>query len=541
MKRSTKRLILLIIALPFTVLLVSFVYMELMNHVEGNPRDFSTSLEWAAETLTTTGYGADTHWESPLLVGFVILVQFIGVFLVFLLFPIYVIPFLEERFETRLPGTLPASGGERYILIYRYSSSVSTLVEELTRHEHRTVIIEEDDATARRLHEQGLEVVHLRHPLDELSFDDLGHAQAIVANGSDHENATLLLVTRNLGYKGEIYARVDNPLHSQPLITWGVTAIYTPVHELAKALASRASRRIRSTIQGTQQLGEHMGVTELRIHQSSPLIGDTLEHAELRKRHGVTVLGRWRDGQFVPKSNAYSPLVAGDIIVIAGPGGSLEGLSRLAIPLTHQGPIIIAGYGDVGHEVQRLLTQAGEETIVIDQQPLEGVDIVGNVLDQVILKRSGAKNARAIVLALSHDSECLFAAMVVHEAAPDVPLVARVNRSQAIPRLYRIGVDFALSMGQVAGQRLAQHILGEEYISLEHNLKLIGIDSTGLVGQHPLLTGVHERTDCQIVAVEREGELIVEFADDLRIVDADRIYLVGPQQGIDNFHSLFQE
>ena len=32
----------------------------------------------------------------------VVAVQFLGVFLVFLIFPIYLIPFLEERFETRL-------------------------------------------------------------------------------------------------------------------------------------------------------------------------------------------------------------------------------------------------------------------------------------------------------------------------------------------------------------------------------------------------------------------------------------------------------
>jgi len=528
--------------LPVTVVLVGITYMELMNYVEGSPRGFWASIEWAAETITTTGYGADSRWQEPLMSVFVILVQFSGVFLIWLLFPIYIIPFFEERFEVRLPHTLPAPRGERYILIYRYSQSVLTLIDELARHERRTVIIEEDQATARRLSDQGLEVVHLRHPLDELRFDNIGHAGAIVANGSDHENAALLLIARDLGFAGHIYARVDDPLHCQPLTTWGVTAIYTPVHELAEALASRASRRIRSTIQGVQQLGEHLGVAELRIHRTSPLVGDTLEHAKLRKRHGVTVLGRWRSGRFVPKPPADSPLAPGDIIVIAGPQGSLEGLGRLAIPLMHQGPVIIAGYGDVGREVQQLLTDAGEETVVVDQLPMEGVDVVGNVLDRDNLERlAGVKNARAVVLTLSHDSACLFAAMVVREVAPDVPLIARVNRPQAVPRLYRIGVDSALSMGQVAGQRLARHILGEEYVSLEHNLKLVSVDAAGLVGQHPLQAGVHERTACQIVAIEREDELIVEFDEDLRIEAMDKIFLVGSQQSIDDYNSLFRD
>jgi len=541
MKRSTRRLLLLITALPFIVLLIGLIYMELMKYVEGTPRDFWPSIEWAAETLTTTGYGTDSHWESPLLIGFVIFVQFMGVFLVFMLFPIYVIPFFEERFETRLPNKLPVGDGERYILVYRYSSSVFTLIEELTRHKHRTVIIEKDEVTARRLHDEGMEVVHLRNPLDELSMDEIRHARVIVANGSDHENATLLLIAREKGFKGELYARVDDPLHSQPLVAWGATAIYTPIHELSMELAARASRRIRSAILGIQQLGEHLGVTELRIHQSSPLVGKRLEQTELRKRHGVTILGKWRDGQFVPKPYDISPLAAGDIIVIAGPLESLEGLSRLAIPLTNQGPIIIAGYGDVGRKVQQMLAEAGEDTLVIDQQPLDGVDIVGNVLDQKVLEHTAVKNARAVVVTLSHDSACLFAAMVVRNVASEVPLIARVNRVQAIPRLYHIGVDFALSIGQVAGQRLARLILGEEYISLEHNLKMIAISSTKLSGQRPQEVCSNKQSDCQIVAIERDDKLIVELDDNVEIAENDRIYLVGPQQSIDECHLRYQD
>ena len=40
-----------------------------------------------------------------------IVVQFAGVFLVFLVFPIYLIPFLEERFEARLPREIEAKSG----------------------------------------------------------------------------------------------------------------------------------------------------------------------------------------------------------------------------------------------------------------------------------------------------------------------------------------------------------------------------------------------------------------------------------------------
>src|SRR5947209_4705779 len=102
-RRSRARLLLLLLGLVLLVVVSALLYMWGMAALEGKPRGFWDSLEWASETLSTTGYGADSHWNHPLMVLLVILVQFVGVFLVFLIFPIFLIPFLEERFETRLP------------------------------------------------------------------------------------------------------------------------------------------------------------------------------------------------------------------------------------------------------------------------------------------------------------------------------------------------------------------------------------------------------------------------------------------------------
>ncbi|MEA3411662.1 MAG: NAD-binding protein, partial [Pseudomonadota bacterium] len=441
--------------------MIGIAYMELMGELEGDPRDFWTSIEWAAETLTTTGYGNDTHWREPLMVVFVIVVQFLGLFLVFLLFPVYVIPFFEERFEARLPNALPRSRGKRYILIYRYGPAVSALIGELARYQRRVVVLEENDATARRLHEKGMEVVRAPDDLNELGFDHIGHARTIVANGRDQDNATLLLIARDHGFEGPVIALVEDPLHRKPLTALGAKAVYTPDYLLASALAAGASRRISPCLPGIQQLGEYLGVAELRIHENSPLAGEVLSQTHLRERHRVVVLGMWHRGRFVPRPHADAPLHPGDIILVVGRPSVLEGLGRLASPLTRRGPIVVAGYGKVGREVRQMLEDAGERTVVIDRMPGEGVDVVGNVLHRNMIERAGVASASAVVLALSSDSECLFAATVVREFAPDVVLVAGVNRERAVHRLYGVGADFALSMGKVAGQLLARHLLGE--------------------------------------------------------------------------------
>lgn len=104
MHRSRIRLLLLVLGLALMIVVSTLLYMWGMAALEGKPRNFWQSLEWAGETLSTTGYGADAGWRHPAMVLFVVAVQFIGVFIVFLIIPIYLIPFLEERFEVRLPS-----------------------------------------------------------------------------------------------------------------------------------------------------------------------------------------------------------------------------------------------------------------------------------------------------------------------------------------------------------------------------------------------------------------------------------------------------
>jgi voltage-gated potassium channel len=533
LKRSTRGLLLLLASLPVAVLVLALLYMAGMDYLEGNPRGFWWSIEWAAETLTTTGYGADAHWSSPLMVLLVIAGQFLGIFLVFLVFPIYVLPFFEERFEGRLPSVLPALDDRKCVLIYGYGPAVAMLIDDLARFGRRVVVLEEDRDTARRLQERGVEVVHASLGDEYLDLGPLRGAEAIVANGEDHDNAALVLIARELGFKGPIFALVDEPLHRYPLQTSGATAVYTPRHVLAAALAAKASRRIQRRVSGLQQIGAHVTAAEMRIHPQSELAGHTLADLRAPERFGVTVVGRWVEGVFRLGITGRVRLEPGNIIVVIGSPEGVARLGEIATPLKQGGKIVIFGYGEVGSKIVELLHDAGEPTTVIDTEALPGVDVVGNALDQEVLERAGVRDASAVVLALSNDNEGLFAATVVREFAPQVALIARVNQAQTVKRLYQVGTDFALSIGQVAGQLLARQMLGEEYVSLEPTVKVVKVDGSSFAGQHPLRTGLRERADVLVVALERGDTVVVEFSDDFRIVAGDALFLCGAPDALE--------
>jgi len=535
----TNRLFLLWL-LPVGVLLIAAIYMLGMSQLEGEARGFWQSLAWASETLTTTGYGHDNQWRHPLMIAFVVTVQFVGVFLVFLLFPIFVIPFLEARFEERLPRTLPARLRD-FVLIYRYGPAVTSLIGDMERQRIPSVVLEEDESLARRLRDRGLNVVLSRFEDESLFTDGLEGVRAVVANGADDENEMLVLSARESGFQGPIYVFVENPLHRKPIVLAGANAAYSPKHALAAALAAQASDRISPRIAGLQQLGAQLEVAELRIQRESPVAGVSLAEARIRERTGATIIGQWVHGEFHAEVGPETVLVPRGILVAVGSGESIGRLGGLATPLAKTGPFLVAGYGEVGHRVVEMLRDAGEETVVIDNRGLEGVDVVADALDSEALVRVGVRDARAVILALSTDAANLLATAVVRDIAPDVPIIARVNRAREAARIRATGADFALSIGQVAGQLLGRRLFGEAFISLEPRMRLVQASAAGLGGLNPHSARIRERTGCSIVAIERDEKLFVDLERDFEIGPGDSVYLCGSEEAVDKYFELFPD
>lgn len=537
MRRSTQRLLLLLAMVPLLLVAFAFLYMEGMAHLEGHARTIWDSLEWAAETLTTTGYGHDAHWQDPRMVLFVVFVQFTGLFLIFMILPVYVLPFFEERFEARVPRALPKLEGE--ILIFDYGPTVASLVAELRSFHRPYLIVESKEPVARRLLERGHKVTLMDLNEDRFHAGQLTGAQALVANGSDDENAILTIAAREVGFEGQVVALAEDPLHRHAMTKAGANVVFTPRHVLAAALAARASQRISPSVSGVQQIGANIAVAQLRVTTDSRLAGRTLDEVRIRETVGATVIGLWHDGKLIDQPNGDTRLHARSILIAIGSHPALARLGELATATPLNGPLVVAGYGEVGAKVAELLRDAGEEILVVNDRPEDDVDIVGNLLRRQTLETAGIRDARAVILTIGNDSESLFAAAILRDYAPDVPLYARVNLDQSVERLHRLGVDFALSVGQVSGRLLAYHLLGEDHVSVEPSLRIVSADADRLVGSHPWRAGVREKTGCQIVAVGRGAEVFVEFDADFTIAEGDVLYVCGSEQALARYFEAY--
>jgi Trk K+ transport system NAD-binding subunit len=541
MKRSHKRLLTLMLAFTAVLLAAALLYMAGMHHLEGKSRTFWQALEWASETLSTTGYGADAGWKHPLMVMLVVMVQFLGVFLVFLIFPVYLIPFLEERFQTRLPGDCRKL--RDHVLIFRHGATVFSLLEELKLAGVTPVIIEEDEVEARRVQEAGTRVVHGSLEGRVLERVALTEARALILNDSDHRNAATAITARQLGFKGSILALIETPLHRQPTILAGASAAYTPRHVLGAALAARASRKVSPAVAGVQKLGRRLVVSETPMPPGCPIAGKTLAESRIGEDMGVTVIGQWVGGRLIAPPAPDMRLEPGGILILAGSAENTEkfadfcGASAAGRRL---GPFVIAGNGEVGRKVAELLQDAGEETRIVAQEPGVGVAVVGSVLDAAVLEAVGVRDAQAVILALAEDATTLFATVILKDHAPHVPVIARVNGPENVDRIHSAGADFALSVSQVTGQILARKLLGKQSVALDQSLKISMVSSPELVGKHPADLRIRTRTGCSVVAIERGRELIVHLDREFRFQAGDSVYICGNEEAIRTFATTFR-
>jgi Trk K+ transport system NAD-binding subunit len=290
-----RRTVFFLISVFTFVLLASRLYGVGMYFLEGQPRGFWECLMTVVETLTTTGYGSDSHWDHPVMNAYIIVLQLSGICIFFLIFPLYFLPFLENRFEQKLP--IEDLRIKDHILIFKHSQAISTVLPELERLNKPLLIIEDDEPEARRLVEMGHHVIHRQLDDEALAAAGLLRAQVLIANGGDGENASLALAARQLGFEGEILSFVTDSHFVEPLLVAGSDDVLAPRNLLAVALAARASERVSPTIAGAHQLGQQLEIYQIRIQPDCQIAGLTLVEAAIGARTGAIVIGQWIGGK----------------------------------------------------------------------------------------------------------------------------------------------------------------------------------------------------------------------------------------------------
>jgi Trk K+ transport system NAD-binding subunit len=336
-----------------------------------------------------------------------------------------------------------------------------------------------------------------------------------------------------MGFRGEIFAFVEEPAHRKPMELAGATAAYTPRHIVAAALAAHASEEINPRLPGLEAVPS-IERREVRVPANSPVAGLTLAGSNIGAATGAIVVGQWMRNRLEAHCDAAMVIEPGAILELVGDAAALDRAAMMiGSPfLRRTGPYLIGGFGEVGRKVHELLTDAGETVRVVEREARDGVDVVGNVLDPSVLDRAGLRECRALVLALDSDDATLFATVIARDAAADVPVIARVNHSRNIDNIYRAGADFALSISDISGEMLSARLLGRVARSRDEHRRVVRIVARAASAVADLPLRLH---GCSLLAIEREGSFLEARTP---VQAGDYLYVCGGAEAVKKVAAL---
>ena len=540
-----KSLLIYVAATVLLVVVYSLIFIFLMVSAEGRSYTAVDAVYWVITTMTTQGVG-DIVFVSSIGRIFAVLVELTGIVLFFaILIPIVVAPVLQS-----VRASVPTrSKAQEHVLIAGYSSMVDTIIEELEERDLPYLVIDGDRDVVLALVERKIPCIY-GDPSDEVTLQNaqIQRAKKVVLNQSDEKNAIIALVAKKLT-RADIIGLVENMANAVYLLYAGADKVVSPKQLLGIDIGHKAAMPITHQLIGTTPLIGSLRIFELPILGESGLNGSSIEDAKIRERTGATVIGIWKGAKLSFNPSASEIITDTTVLLLIGTKKQLDAAKELSICRPDgtycaiRGHYIVAGYGDVGKRVSKVLRSNGIEHIIIDKH--QG-DVVGSSTDMAILKQAGIAEASTLLVTVNSDMDAIYTTLVARKLNPQMDIICRAIRPQAVEKLYQAGADYVLSQSVVAGQVLVKFLaprpLGTQLreVLLSEDMKVLEYPpGPSLVGRSLEHLKVRSRTGCTVVAITAKGATTPN-PDPHQVIPKDSfLTVIGTREQIHEFKRVF--
>jgi Trk K+ transport system NAD-binding subunit len=540
-----KSLLIYVAATVLLVVVYSLIFIFLMVSAEGRSYTAVDAVYWVITTMTTQGVG-DIVFVSSIGRIFAVLVELTGIVLFFaILIPIVVAPVLQS-----VRASVPTKSKLReHVLVAGYSSMVDTIIEELEERDLPYLVIDGDRDVVLALVERKIPCIY-GDPSDEVTLQNaqIQRAKKVVLNQSDEKNAIIALVAKKLT-RADIIGLVENMANAVYLLYAGADKVVSPKQLLGIDIGHKAAMPITHQLIGTTPLIGSLRIFELPILGESGLNGSSIEDAKIRERTGATVIGIWKGAKLSFNPSASEIITDTTVLLLIGTKKQLDAAKELSICRPDgtycaiRGHYIVAGYGDVGKRVSKVLRSNGIEHIIIDKH--QG-DVVGSSTDMAILKQAGIAEASTLLVTVNSDMDAIYTTLVARKLNPQMDIICRAIRPQAVEKLYQAGADYVLSQSVVAGQVLVKFLaprpLGTQLreVLLSEDMKVLEYPpGPSLVGRSLEHLKVRSRTGCTVVAITAKGATTPN-PDPHQVIPKDSfLTVIGTREQIHEFKRVF--
>ena len=510
-RRGIVRLLWVLSAFLLIVILYSVLFHLLMLY-EGRYFSWFDGVYWTLTTMSTTGFG-DITFEA---VGgriFTAAVLVSGTIFMLILLPLtflqfFWMPWMEAQALRRRPRKLDAGTRDHVILVQHDAMSVA-LIGRLVQFQYSYVLIEPDPAEAARLADEGINVI-LGDLDDPRTYRGARAADAalVVTARSDETNTQIASTVRAVSESTPIIGTADLTASVDILELAGCNRVL----QLGDLLGESLARRTTAGDAMAHVIGEF---GELLIAEATttntPIVGQTLVEADLRRKVGIHVIGVWERGQFQP-ARPETRITAQTVLVLAADQDQLYRYNSLfAIYNQSAERVIIIGAGRVGRAVARSLGERSVDYCIVERDPAAAGDddrtmVKGSAAELEVLQEAGIDTAPAVVLTTRDDETNIYLAIYCRRLRPDIQIIARANQERNVQTLHRAGTDFVMSYPSMGAREITNMLERSSTLTIAEGLGVIRLPvPRDLAGTSIAGSGIRPRTGCSVVAVRRDG------------------------------------
>jgi Trk K+ transport system NAD-binding subunit len=519
------------VSLVLVVLFYTVVYNWGMRALEDRPQSIFRSFQTVVETMTTTGYGADSPWTTPVMNVLMVTIQVTGVVIGFVTLRVLVIP-LFERTPLNLDDRLTTK--DDHVVVAEYRRDTDVLLKELEELDVEYVLLDPDETEAKRLSDAGYQVIkgdpEQRDDLDRASIE---RASLLITDAGDR-TASIVPTALEANEDLRVISFMESTRRGAALRELGVDRSVAPHALIGQRLAEKATTTVRID-EGSG--GDEVDVREILVRRDSPIHGVRVRDSPVADHPNLTLVAGWFDGELRLPPSPDDVLTPNTVLVVAGPEGEIDEMTneiagvrsrRTAAP----SEVVVAGFGEGGTAAVGALP-ADVSATTVDEREGQDPDVVGDVTEPETLREAGVEDASALVVTVDDDSTALMAVAVARSLSDGIEILVRVTDGEKGRAAFRAGADYVLSVQRVCARLVAGEVHGERVVDPANQIRLVRADAGPFAGES--LADVRRDTErgWTVLGASRNGTV---HTDERTVIEADdEVFVAGSDDAIQRF------
>jgi voltage-gated potassium channel len=533
-KRFTRRqrlLLVYVVALATIILTYTVVYNLGMRYFEDDPRSLFHSAQIVVETMTTTGYGADSPWSTPVMNTLIITMQVTGVVIGFVTLRILVIP-LFERTPLNLDDRLSAKND--HVVLAEYQRDTEVVLDELEQLGVQYVLIESEEDEAKELSDDGYQAIHGdpedRADLDRASID---RAKVLITDAGD-ATASIVLTALEANEDLDVVSFTASTRRKAALTEVGVDRSVSPHALIGQQLAEKATTPVAIEAAGAS---DAVAIREVLVRRDSPLHGVRVDESPIARHPNLTIVAGWFDGALHLPPAPEDRLTPNTVLLVAGPETEIVDFAREIAGLREpteesHSRVVVAGNGEGGTAAVDGLAD-GTDVTTIDQDPAREPDVVGDTTEPEVLQEAGIDDATALVVTVDSDASALMTVAMARALADDLEILTRITEAEKTGEAVRAGADYTLSVQRICARLVAAEVHGERTMAPCNQIRLVRATGESFEGERLAAIRRDPAREWTVVGLVRAGT--VHTNGETVVAADDEVFVAGNDAAIQEF------